>query len=184
MRVSRPLNDYSKVFEQWLSDGIIEKVESNGVEGHYLPHRPVLKLSSTTPIRPVFDASAKSKDGISLNACLEVGPNLIELIPSSINRFREYDTGIVSDIAKAFLQIVVSPKHRDFLRFLWIINNQVVVFRHVRLAFGLSCSPFILGVIIELILQVAEQRLINRKKVGWSQKTLEKLKKAFYFDNF
>ena len=41
----------------------------------YLPHRPVFReASSTTKIRPVFDASAKGANGISLNECMETGP--------------------------------------------------------------------------------------------------------------
>ncbi|UYV82307.1 hypothetical protein LAZ67_21001675 [Cordylochernes scorpioides] len=54
--------DYDDIFRGWLDDGIIEKVpaEQHDAEAFYLPHRPVVKLSSgTTPIRPVFDASSK-----------------------------------------------------------------------------------------------------------------------------
>lgn len=81
-------------------------------------------------MRPVFDASAKSKDGVSLNQCLETGPNLIELIPSMLLRFREKKIGVISDIEKAFLQISVTPKDRNVLRFLWWNNNNIAVYRH------------------------------------------------------
>ncbi|GFS51374.1 DUF1758 domain-containing protein [Trichonephila clavipes] len=70
------------------NEDIIEKVESHQEidEEHYLPHRPVFKENSTTKVRPVFDGSAKEKNSPSINDCLEKGPNLIELIPSLINR--------------------------------------------------------------------------------------------------
>lgn len=83
--------DYRQVFREWEKDGIIEEVplaeESN--KGYYLPHRPVLKENSTTRLRPVFDASAHTENSPSLNQCLEVGPNLIELISRMLLRFRD-----------------------------------------------------------------------------------------------
>ncbi|GIY46260.1 uncharacterized protein CEXT_202791 [Caerostris extrusa] len=76
---------------QWLNEGIIEEVPTSEIKtfGNYLPHRPVIKESnSTTPIRPVFDASSRMKGHPSLNQCLYSGPNLIELIPDILLRFR------------------------------------------------------------------------------------------------
>ncbi|GBN32107.1 hypothetical protein AVEN_105035-1 [Araneus ventricosus] len=54
-------DDYEGIFLEWLHEGIIEEVPVNEINlsGNYLPHSPVLKESSTTPIRPVFDASAR-----------------------------------------------------------------------------------------------------------------------------
>ncbi|XP_070513050.1 uncharacterized protein [Cardiocondyla obscurior] len=85
-------DEYDKIFKQWLTDGVIERVldDENNIElSHYLPHRPVVKAYGTTKIRPVFDASAHSAGEPSLNQCLEKGPNLIELIPIVLNKFRE-----------------------------------------------------------------------------------------------
>ena len=104
---------YEAVFDEWLAEGIIERVPDNEIcnKGHYLPHRPIVKENSTTVIRPIYDASAapkpkdEKKKSPSLNDCLEKGPNLIELITSILLRFREGKIGVVSDIKKAFLQI-------------------------------------------------------------------------------
>lgn len=175
--------EYNKVFENWLSESIIERVPENeiGHMSHYLPHRPVLKMNSTTKIRPVFDASANKRGYPSLNQCLEKGPNLMELVPSSINRFREREIGVISDIKGAFLQIGISPGDRDFLRFLWSVDGEIVVFRHCRVVFGLSCSPFLLSATIELLLEAA---LIKSKRDGeWTENSVKKLKESFYVDN-
>jgi len=135
------LEDYAKVFKEWKSEGIIEEVPPNQMEvlGHYIPHRAVVKFSSeTTKIRPVFDASAKRKGSPSLNDCLEKGPNLIDLIPSIMNRFRFRKIGVVSDIKKAFLQMSVLENDRDFMRFLWWSDStygDLKIFRPT-----LSCS--------------------------------------------
>lgn len=83
-------NDYQEIFDQWLSEGIIEKITDTevGKESYYLPLRHVIKSNSTTKIRPVY-ASAIEKNGLSLNQCLETGPNLIEQIPNILLRFRQ-----------------------------------------------------------------------------------------------
>ncbi|GFW49722.1 putative RNA-directed DNA polymerase from transposon X-element [Trichonephila clavipes] len=77
--------------------------------------RAVFEISETTKIRPVFDATAREGNNPSLNDCLLKGPNLIELIPDILDRFRMYPIGLSADIEKAFLQISVTPEHRDFL---------------------------------------------------------------------
>ncbi|XP_011883862.1 PREDICTED: uncharacterized protein LOC105571005, partial [Vollenhovia emeryi] len=142
--------EYDAVFNEWLAEGIIERVpvqeEDDG--GYYLPHRHVVKEGSTTRIRPVFDASAKERTSPSLNECLHKGPNLIELIASILLRFRENKIGVIADIKRAFLQISIDKRDRDFLRFLWYdAGGNIIVFRHCRVVFGVTSSPFILSAI-------------------------------------
>ena len=55
----------------------------------YLPHRPVIKeASESSKIRPVFDASAKGSNGISLNDCIDPGPSLLPNLVDVLLRFR------------------------------------------------------------------------------------------------
>lgn len=58
-------NEYDAIFKSWLAEGIIEEVQGLEVKSYYLPHRPVIKEGSTIRIRPVFDASARTKDSPS-----------------------------------------------------------------------------------------------------------------------
>jgi hypothetical protein len=37
---------YNEVFKEWWAEGIIEAVPAVHEEGHYLPHRPVMKDAS------------------------------------------------------------------------------------------------------------------------------------------
>ncbi|GFX73309.1 integrase catalytic domain-containing protein [Trichonephila clavipes] len=128
--------EYQDVLDLWLSGKIIEEVNDDKESFvHYLPHRPVIKENSTSKIRPVFDASARTKGSPSLNDCLEKGPNFIEVIPTILNRFRKYKIGIISDIEKAFLQIGVREQDRDFLRFMWYDRenrDHIKIYRHRR----------------------------------------------------
>ncbi|GFY40883.1 integrase catalytic domain-containing protein [Trichonephila inaurata madagascariensis] len=98
---------------------LMEKVPETEFEtdAYYLPHTAVSKISETTKIRPIFNATSREGNNPSLYDCLLSGPNLIELIPDILDRFRMYCIGLSADIEKAFLQISVTPEHRDFLRF-------------------------------------------------------------------
>jgi len=52
-------------------------VENPNDDGFYMPHHAVIKESSnTTKVRVVFDASAKTNNGISLNDNLMIGPTI------------------------------------------------------------------------------------------------------------
>ncbi|UYV82365.1 hypothetical protein LAZ67_21001798 [Cordylochernes scorpioides] len=152
LRAKCIFSEYDRVFQEWLAEGVIEKVSPEDLNRkcHYLPHNPVVKANSnTTKIRPVFDASCKDKGNLSLNDCLASGPNVIEQIPAILLKFREKAIGVIADIRKAFLQIEVKEEDRDYLRFLWWKNNhQIQVFRHKRVVFGVTCSPYLLGAVI------------------------------------
>ena len=154
-------DDYQKVFDGWLKEDFIEMVDettlndvSKNSSVYYLPHRAVFKPESlTTPIRPVFDGSCKTGNrSPSLNQLLEKGPNLLELLPTSLLRFRENRIGVSADIRKAFQMIEVDVADRDFLRFLWWKDKEtkkIQVYRHKRVVFGLNCSPFLLAAVLE-----------------------------------
>ena len=117
------LKDYHAIMCEQLTSGILEEAPTNptGPAVHYIPHSPVFRPdSATTPLRIVYDASAKAGPHLpSLNDCLETGPNLLPHIFEILlrNRFRRFV--IVGDIAKAFHQIEVDPEDRDAQRVLW-----------------------------------------------------------------
>ena len=149
------LEDYNKVFRDFECDGMIEKVPLSEIgkeigEVHYLPHRPIVKENrATTKIRPVFDASCAT-DGPSLNQCLYSGPNLLGKIFDVLLRFRLNKYAILADIKQAFLHVDVAPEHIDFLRFLWYdlsdtSSSEIFIYRFLRVVFGLTSSPFLLG---------------------------------------
>ncbi|GBL97007.1 hypothetical protein AVEN_254064-1 [Araneus ventricosus] len=174
---------YDDVLRQWQRDGIIETIPEDEISnpGHYLPHRPVVKPSSaTTKVRPVFDASFKRPGYASLNECLSVGPSLSEQIPPLLLRFRTGTIGVIADIKQAFLQLSVRLEDRDFLRLLWWNvkdRSKLEFFRHCRVVFGVTSSPFLLNASIRHHLNSTEYQL------EYLQTTAEKLKRGLYVDN-
>ncbi|GFV65415.1 DUF5641 domain-containing protein [Trichonephila clavipes] len=138
---------------------------------------PLLKKNSTSKIRPVFDAYARTKGSPSLNDCLEKGSNFIDVIPTILNRFRKYKFGVISDIEKAFLQIGVREQDRDFLRFMWYDRenrDHIKIYRHHCVVFGVTSSPFLLGATLNHHLDNARGNFDNVAKI---------LRKSFYVDN-
>ncbi|XP_071042188.1 uncharacterized protein [Parasteatoda tepidariorum] len=92
----------------------------------------------------------------SLNDCLHSGPNLIELIPDVLLRFRERSIGIFSDVRRTFLQLSVAKEDRDFVWFLWWQNEEdkkCKIFRHTRVVFRVTSSPFLLAAVIRYHIQ-------------------------------
>ncbi|GFY30259.1 zinc finger CCHC domain-containing protein 13 [Trichonephila clavipes] len=179
LKLERKYDAYDMVFEEWLKEDIIEQVplEELSKSGCYLPHRGIFKENSTTKVRPVFDASNKKKGFPLLYDCLEKGPNTLELIPSLLVRFRVKRIGVISDIRRAFLQISIAEEDWDYLRFLWWKDSEskeFQVFRHLRIVFGVTCSPFIHGAVIQ---QHLENMCREHKEIA------EKLLRLFYVDN-
>ena len=152
------LREYDQIIKDQLQEGIIEKVVEPGTdhlynEGvHYMPHHGVVrKDKQTTKLRIVYDGSATPGNGeLSINDCLQPGPNFIPKLFDILVKFRCYPVALTADIEKAFLTICVNEADRDMLRFLWFeeppsLNSEITHFRFTRLVFGLRPSPAILG---------------------------------------
>ena len=145
---------YHEVFCEMEKEGFIEEVPSGELKSpnpvFYMPHRPVVKESSlTTKIRPVFDASARGFNGVSLNDCLNTGPSMIPNLPGILMRFRRWKVALSADVTKAFLQIGVCREDQDVHRFLWSDENVVRKMRFVRVPFGNKSSPFLLNATVK-----------------------------------
>ena len=148
---------YNKIIHDQLESGFIEEVTdkvSVGNKVHYLSHQAVLKDSKTTPLRIVFNCSAKkSKHSPSLNECLNSGPSLINDLCSVLMRFRLHEYACTADIAKAFLQVGLKEEDRDFTRFLWPKNpldpnSEIITYRFRVVLFGATCSQFLLNITV------------------------------------
>ena len=143
---------YNNIIEDQLQKGFIEEVPNPGNTklGHYLPHMAVAKDSTTTPVRVVFNCSARAtKDQASLNDCLYVGPNLTENLGNVLLNFRTQKYGFVADISKAFLRIGLKERDRDFTKFLWpqdpfVSDGPLREYRFKSVLFGSCSSPFLL----------------------------------------
>ncbi len=67
-------------------------------------HAVMKESSTTTKLHVVFDASAQTTTGYSLNDTLLVGPTLYPDLIDILLRFRSYPVAITADISKCIEQ--------------------------------------------------------------------------------
>ena len=80
-----------------------EEINKPSNEVYYLPHQCVFKKDSTiTKLLVVFDGSAKTSNGVSLNESLMVGPVVQNDLLTILNRFRFKVVALSADIAKMY----------------------------------------------------------------------------------
>ena len=114
-------------------------------ETFHLPMHAVRKEeSTTTKLRVVFDASAKSSTGVSLNDSLLVGPTVHPTLIDVLLRFRTHRVALTTDVSKMYRAVEVVPADRDLHRFVWRNDPQDVLldYRMTRVTFGVSASSF------------------------------------------
>ena len=100
--------------------------------------------STTTKVRVVFDASAKSSSGVSLIDTLLVGPTVHPPLIDVLLRFRFHRIALTADVSKMYRAIELVPSDRDLHRFVWRndIKDPLVDYRMTRVTFGVSASSF------------------------------------------
>ncbi|XP_064386059.1 uncharacterized protein LOC135334711 [Halichondria panicea] len=111
----------------------------------YLPMHAVRKEdSTTTKLRVVFDASAKSSTGVSLNDTLLVGPTVHPPLIDVLLRFRTHRVALTTDVSKMYRAIDLTMDDRDMHRFVWRNdpNDPLCDYRMTRVTFGVSASSF------------------------------------------
>ncbi len=143
------LQQFQSVLEEYLTMGharIVPYSERNLSHSkmYYLPVHGVSKESSTTTkLRAVFYASAKTWNGTSLNDELLAGPNLYPLLPAILIKFRTHRIAISADISKVFREIELPPDDRNFHRFFVRRRGCLTDCKMKRLTFGVKSSPFL-----------------------------------------
>ncbi|XP_036146395.1 uncharacterized protein LOC118646807 [Monomorium pharaonis] len=118
----------------------------NASNAVYLPHHGVVRESSlTTKLRVVFDASAKTTSGISLNDTLMVGATLQDSIIDIVMRFRMPAVAITADLQKMYRQILLHSNDRDYQRILWRFSpsDPIGEYRLNTVTYGQACAPFL-----------------------------------------
>lgn len=120
--------------------------EENHQSGYFLPHHGVLRPgNTTTKLRVVFNASAKSSNGKSLNDLLCKGGIIQDDLFSLILRFRKHAYAFTADIEKMFRQIEVHPSERNFQKIVWknAKDEPIQIYRLKTVTYGTACAPYL-----------------------------------------
>ena len=95
---------YSEEVRQYIEDGhaqLIDEKDPKADKIRYLPHHVVFREDrATTKCRVLFDSSAKTYDGQSLNSCLLKSPKLQPDLRHVLIRFRSHPVSVMADVKK------------------------------------------------------------------------------------
>ncbi|XP_055542571.1 uncharacterized protein LOC129728179 [Wyeomyia smithii] len=140
--------EYHRFMREYISLGHMRLLGMNqhSFGNFYLPHHPVVKESSTTTkVRVVFDGSAKSSTGVSLNEALLTGPVVQDDLLSIVLRFRKFPVALVADIEKMYRQVLIHPEDTPYQRILWRFNESdpIQTYELLTVTYRLAPSSFL-----------------------------------------
>lgn len=132
--------------------------------------------SLTTKLRVVFNASQKSKSGISLNEKLLIGPRIQDELYDILVRWRMHKIAFIADIEKMYRQIEIVENHRDYQRILWRVSPDEPIreYRITRVIDGTAPAQFLSTRVLK---QIGED---SKAKYPEAAKTIDK---DFYVDD-
>ena len=122
LRTKGQFGEFKDCIDEYFELGHAEPVPKKEItrDNYYMPMHAVRKDSSTTTkIRVVFDASAKSTSGSSLNDQFLVGPTVHASLIDVLVRFRLHKVAMATDVSKMYRAVLLSEDQRDLHRFLW-----------------------------------------------------------------
>ena len=140
---------FQEVIKSYLELGHAEEVPPEDhppAASFWLPMHAVFKEASTsTKLRVVFDGSAATTTGLSLNQALYVGPTIQATLSETLIKFRCYSVALNADISKMYREVQLSATDKDLHRFVWREDpsSPVKDYRMTRVTFGVSASPFL-----------------------------------------
>ncbi|KAB0802699.1 hypothetical protein PPYR_04885 [Photinus pyralis] len=145
-------NNYSDFMTEYHNLGHMELVKSidhrsdidEGELIYYIPHHAIVKEgSSTTKLRVVFDASAQTTNGKSLNDILRVGPVIQNDLLSIMMRFRKHNVVLVGDIEKMYRQVWVQRDFQNLQRIIWRDEDKLNLYRLKTVTYGTAPASFL-----------------------------------------
>ncbi|GFV78266.1 integrase catalytic domain-containing protein [Trichonephila clavipes] len=139
---------YKEFMNEYELLGHMEEIKNETLDkiNYYIPHHSVYKPEKTsTPLRVVFDASAKTTSGFSLNSILLNGGIIQQDLFSIVSRFRKHEYAFSADIKKMYRQILVDPNQRDLQRIMWKTSADAPVktYKLATVTYGTVSAPFL-----------------------------------------
>ncbi|KAF0721510.1 Integrase catalytic domain-containing protein [Aphis craccivora] len=173
-------DDYVNFMNEYASLGHMSKIDDpiSDAPYYYLPHHAVIKeTSQTTKVRVVFDASAKTSKGNSLNDVLAQGPAIQSELFDIVLRFRCHKIVITADIEKMFRQVWVNHEDRDYQRILWRDSpeKEIIHYRLNTITYGTAPAAFLATRVLKEIGLLAAQ---DKPSAGRA------IQRDFYMDDF
>lgn len=140
---------YSRFIHEYLELGhatVLKEGEKDAKDAYYLPHHCVLKPeSSSTKLRVVFDASAKTTTNLSLNDVLMEAPIVQSALFDIVLRWRLPRYVFSGDVRQMYRQVLVHPEHTKYSRCLFRDDKtqQIQDLELQRVTYGVGPAGFL-----------------------------------------
>ncbi|XP_047997265.1 uncharacterized protein LOC125234887 [Leguminivora glycinivorella] len=138
-------NQYRDFLQEYADLGHMTEVGRPSF-GCYLPHHCVIReQKETTKLRVVYDASALTSSGKSLNCIQAIGPVVQSDLFSILLRFRTNRFVLTADIEKMYRQVSLSEQQRHLQLILWRdqADQPVKIFQLNTVTYGMASAPFV-----------------------------------------
>lgn len=169
--------EYKKFIDEYIALGHMVLADINSTNQiNYLPHHAVMKDSTTTKLRAVFDASRKTSNHKSLNDNLAVGPLLQRDMVSLIIGWRKYAIGITADIEKMYRQIYIDESQTDLQRIIWRNSprQKLQEYKLLTISYGTANAPYLAIRTLQQLAKDEEERYPIAAEI---------IRKEFYVDD-
>ena len=99
----------------------------------------------------MFDASAATSTGVSLNSTLMVGPTVHPPLVDVLIRFRSHRIALIADVSRMYRAVCLTEADKDLHRFVWRSspNEPLKDYRMTCVTFGVSASSFIANMCVK-----------------------------------
>ncbi|XP_058817221.1 uncharacterized protein LOC131680524 [Topomyia yanbarensis] len=171
-------SEYHAFIREYIDLGHMSLVETISPKiSVYLPHHCVVKTTSTTTkCRVVFDASAKTTNGLSLNDTLMCGPVIQDSLINILLRFRFPPIVLVGDVKQMYRMIWSNKDDCALLKILWRWNKDESVkeYRLNTVTFGTKSASYLATKCVQQLLESYRQQY---------PVAVEKAEKGIYIDD-
>ena len=139
---------YSDFMDEYERLGHMKELPASALHEklNFIPHHPVFKLDSlTTKLRVVYDGSATTDSGVSLNDVLLAGPTVQPELFDVLMKYRAKRVAISSDFVKMYRSFKVHPDDLYLQNVLWRSDplQTVKVYQLQTITYGLKPSAFL-----------------------------------------
>lgn len=115
---------------------------------YFLPHHGIQRVSDlqiTSKFRSVFDGSAVTSSGKSLNDIQYKGPTVQDDLLSILIRFRQHKFVVTSDIEKMYRQILINENQRSLQQIFWRSDpeQEIKQYKLHTVTYGTKSAPYL-----------------------------------------
>lgn len=142
----------------------------------FLPHHGVVREeSSTTKLRTVFDASATTSSGLSLNDIQMVGPTVQDDLYSILVRFRQHKYVVTGDVEKMYRAIELNPSQRHLQQIIFRFNpnEPLKTYTLNTVTYGTASAPYL-----------ATKCLVSLASNALDDDVKQSIQRDFYVDDY